>query len=304
MGINSVDIFNKFDRPLVLCLGFFDSLHNGHKALIDNSIKLCKIYNAYPALFTFDNNPADYLCVGSKLVLTYSERLMRAEELGIDTVIHAHYDKQFMSMPAKKFIDTLISGFNIKAIVVGEDYTFGAGRVGNIDTLKDYLKDTDVSLQIVPISYIDNRKIASRDIRTYLRSGDVERINELMPLPYFITGKVIHGRHQGRLLGFPTVNFNTPPEKEVIADGVYCSLVRIDGVVYRGITNVGTHPTFNDYTNNVETYIIGYDGDLYGRIIAVYFIKRIRGISKFTSKEALIAQLNSDVKCAINSIKI
>ncbi|MDE6549887.1 MAG: riboflavin biosynthesis protein RibF [Clostridia bacterium] len=302
MGINTLDIFDKSDRPLVLCLGFFDSLHNGHKALIDKAIDVCGGIGAYPAMFTFDNNPASFLGRDSKLVLTYSERLIRAQELGVDTVIRAHYNEQLMAMPAREFIDVLIKHFNIKGIVAGSDYTFGAGGKGNVGLLQDYLRDSNIPLYIVNLTLVDGRKIASRDIRSYLRSGDIERVNAMLPLEYFITGTVIHGRHQGRLLGFPTANFNTSADKELIADGVYCSIVDVNGKLYKGITNVGTHPTFDDFTNNVETYIIGYQGDLYGSTIAVRFVKRIRGISKFTSKEALIAQLNSDVACAIESV--
>lgn len=291
---------NYCKTPIVICLGFFDCLHIGHLSVIGKAEKVAQECKAETALFTFSSNPANVFGKGDKEIFTLSERLSRAGQLGIRHAVVARADKEFMQMSPEDFLAGLTDRFNIKAVVAGSDYTFGRGGKGNTDMLRAYCSGKGIAAHIVDLMDVDGRKIASRDIKELLKSGDIKAVNRLLPMPYIITGKVVHGRQDGRKIGFPTANMNPDREKLLPLRAVYYTNVNVDGKVYPAISNIGTHPTFDDYNDNIETHIIGLDADLYDKVLTVEFLDKIRDISKFSTKEEFVAQLNKDVKFALN----
>ncbi len=295
--IKEIDYKNGSDERIVLCLGFFDCVHRGHNALIQRARLFSKIDAAKCAVFTFCGNPFNALSGSGKEIFTYSERVFRLWQLGVDVVVRAEPDKKFFSMPSEEFLDGLFKRFNISAIIAGSDYTYGAGAAGNAQTLKEYCKKHDADCYIVDmVEYSEGRKIASREIRGMVSKGEVEKINALLPLPYIVAGRVVKGRHDGATLGTPTANVDIPEEKLPIASGVYDTNVLIDGVRLRAVTNVGDHPTFGDSHYNVESYILHWNGNIYGKYIVVEFVSRIRDVKKFDTKEDLSAQIAKDAE--------
>lgn len=295
-AIKQTDYRTGYNDPIVLCLGFFDCVHRGHNALIQRARLFARIEGAKCAVFTFCSNPFDALGKDYKEIFTYEERAYRLWQLGADIIVKAEPDIKFFSTQAEKFLDGLFEKFNISTVIAGSDYTYGAGAKGNAETLKEYCKNKGIDCYIVDmIEYAQGKKIASREIREMVKAGDIEKINALLPLPYIVAGKVVRGRHDGTTIGTPTANVDIPQEKLPVASGVYDTDVIVDGVRLRAVTNVGEHPTFGDSHYNVESYILHWNKDIYGKFIVVEFLRRLRDVKKFDTKDELCAQIEKDV---------
>lgn len=286
-----------FDRPITVCLGFFDSLHVGHVGLIRKAQLLAYKYDCQSAVFTFDNNPFRFLGKDSLQVLTYPERLYRLQNLGVDVVIKATFDQSFADMAPQDFLERLIEGKNIKAIVVGSDYTYGKGAQGNVDSLRNFCIIHDIELAVEDMRLLPGgNKVSSRYLRKLVERADLKEIATQLATPYFVLGKVVHGRADGAKIGFKTANIEYPTDKTRLPQGVYETLVSIDGISLKAVTNVGAHPTFGDDAYNVEAHIIGLSGDLYDKLIVVEFVSKIRDIRKFDDKEQLSEQIKKDIE--------
>ncbi|MDY4593048.1 MAG: riboflavin biosynthesis protein RibF [Eubacteriales bacterium] len=286
-----------FDRPITVCLGFFDSLHVGHVGLIRKAQLLAYKYDCQSAVFTFDNNPFRFLGKDSLQVLTYPERLYRLQNLGVDVVIKATFDQSFADMAPQDFLERLIEGKNIKAIVVGSDYTYGKGAQGNVDSLRNFCIIHDIELAVEDMRLLPGgNKVSSRYLRKLVERADLKEIATQLATPYFVLGKVVHGRADGAKIGFKTANIEYPTDKTRLPQGVYETLVSIDGISLKAVTNVGAHPTFGDDAYNVEAHIIGLSSDLYDKLIVVEFVSKIRDIRKFDDKEQLSEQIKKDIE--------
>ena len=299
-----IDFLGKSDSPLCLALGYFDSVHKGHKKLLD----LCVNSGYTPAVFTFTNNPQNVISGMSKQCYTFSERVHIFEKIGIKCVISAKFDKDFKNLHGKEFLDILCKNFNIKKVVFGTDYTCGVKAEFSAKYVKNYFNKKQIESHVIDLVMADSGKIASRDIRELLKAGDIGKVNKLLPYPYFMIGSVEKGRNVGgSVVGYPTANIVYPDSKIEIKAGVYKTHIIIDGQAYLGLTNVGAHPTFDDYNFNLESFVIDFDGDLYGKLIKVEFYEYLRGISKFNSATELKAQIDSDFKRVLqdkNEIKM
>ncbi len=299
-----IDFLGKSDSPLCLALGYFDSVHKGHKKLLD----MCVNSGYTPAVFTFTNNPQNVISGMSKQCYTFSERVHIFEKIGIKCVISAKFDKDFKNLHGKEFLDILCKNFNIKKVVFGTDYTCGVKAEFSAKDVKNYFNKKQIESHVIDLVMADSGKIASRDIRELLKAGDIGKVNKLLPYPYFMIGSVEKGRNVGgSVVGYPTANIVYPDSKIEIKAGVYKTHIIIDGQAYLGLTNVGAHPTFDDYNFNLESFVIDFDGDLYGKLIKVEFYEYLRGISKFNSATELKAQIDSDFKRVLqdkNEIKM
>ncbi len=279
----------KYDEKCVLCLGYFDALHKGHKSLIniakiiakENGLKLGVL------LFTGEKSEND--------VFTFNERLVILRSLGVDFVVYAHLDKDFMSISHIAFTNILFKSYNVFAVICGEDYTYGYMAKGNVLTLKESAKKYGASvISKQKICDKNGNVISTTRIKNYLKNGDIKVVNELLDGNYFITEKVIKGKGLGKNLGYPTANMVVCSDKFLLKNGVYLTLVVIENRIYPSLTNVGKQPTFNGNNCIIETYIKGFDGNLYDKYITVYFIDFVREIMPFKSKDELIKQLNED----------
>ena len=186
---------------------------------------------------------------------------------------------------------------NVGAVVCGADFKFGAGGNMGAEELKNWGKTNGIAVFVMPLMTEWNRKISSRDIREYLETGEVRIAEHFLGRRYFMRGVVEHDRGVGKSFGLPTVNISVDSRKLIPAEGVYDTRVRLaDGAVYRGVTNIGARPTFGEDRKAIETHILDFDGDLYGKTLSIEFVDRLRGIFKFDSKEELRAQILQDIE--------
>lgn len=288
----------KYERPVSLALGFFDSLHKGHRELLSRLKEISGLYGFESAVMTFNNNPFQTIGKKTKLVYCYEERAWLLEKIGIDLIYSAPFDEFFMNMDGEDFLSILQDTLDIKHIVCGYDFRFGKGKGGDVRVLRQFCSQNGIGLDIVNKAAFDGKRISSTLIREYLSKGDIEKANELLEDPYFIMGKVVHGRKVGSKLLFPTINLEPDCQKLKIKQGVYLTVAEVDGVRYRSVTNYGGKPTFGLINLGLETYLIGYEGDLYGKRVVVSFIKRLRDIKRFNDPQTLKAQINKDIEGA------
>jgi riboflavin kinase/FMN adenylyltransferase len=184
----------------------------------------------------------------------------------------------------------------MKGLVIGPDFALGKNREGDTNVLRQLGEEMDFSLTVVPPLTIDGEVASSTAIRQALAEGDMKRAQKLMGRPFRLHGEVVAGYGRGVKLGFPTANVDTGREQALPADGVYTSRAYIDDQAYQAMTNIGINPTFGGNRRLVEVYIMGYDGDLYGRELAIDIIERLRGEIKFDNPEELKKQIAEDVK--------
>ena len=280
----------------VIALGFFDGVHRGHGALLEKTAARARELEAVPAAFTFDRPPKEVVTgrpVG--LINTPDDRRDLMQRLyGIRQVIIAPFDRAMMTMPWQDFIDDLLIGtYGAVHLVAGHDYHFGHRNQGDPDKLLSRCRERGIGCDIIPQVTRDGITVSSTYIRRLVSLGQVERAMEYLGHPHILTQTVRHGRRIGHTIGIPTVNLVPPPHVLVPGDGVYIARVCLmDGSSYAAVTNVGTRPTVNNGSDlTVESWMLDFDGDLYGQSIRVEFYKRLRDEIRFDSLDALKAEI-------------
>lgn len=264
-----------------MLLGGFDGLHIGHRQLL-----ACAKESGFPVgLMTIVGGKTD----GS--LFTFAERESIFKNSGADFVFELPFE-EIKDLSPEEFLRKLIAEFNPKLFVCGEDFRFGKGAVGTPEAIK---QATRVRVEVLPLVEKEGEKVSSRTIKGLLASGDVECANALLGEPFFLVGKVEKDRQVGRTIGFPTANICYPSEKFPLKLGVYETHALVDGKEYKGITNYGARPTFDNEKVLTETYFDGFDGDLYGKTLEIRFTRYLRDIEKFESVETLKQQLQKDI---------
>lgn len=282
--------------PTVLCLGGFDSIHKGHRKVIKKAceIKIKKHLNL--AVMTFDDK-SDAIDKFKSVVFTFDERVKILESLNVDEIISVEFTPEFANKEPIDFLNEIVDNRLIAAFVCGKDYTFGRFKKGNIALLKEFCNQKNIELIVPDFERSDpENKISTAVIKEALKNGDIEKANDYLGTEYFITGKVIHGREVGRTIGFPTANVEISLQKAPLKEGVYATTVLVKDKTYHAITNYGNAPTFGVERVLLESYLVGFKGDIYNENIKVNFKKFIRGVVKFECPEQLIKQLNEDLK--------
>lgn len=297
--MREVSFFKDKTEKCVIALGFFDAVHRGHVKVLDACVRLAKEKNVPAMAFTFECNPVEFVSgKDDKLVCTYKERIEKFSDIGIDFVLKAPCERSFFDIKPEEFLDKLVESFGVKGIVCGRDYRFGKFGEGCVDLLAQYCAVHDINLTILDELSERGQKIGSRDIKAYVKDGDMDRVNNLLGYKFSLSGTVMHGRGDGKKHLFPTINIEIPQEKVVPKRGVYFTRVSFMGETYKGITNVGSHPTMGDMNDNVETYVLDFDGDLYGKTVTVEFLAFLRDIKKFANVSELKEQIGKDVDMA------
>lgn len=279
----------------VLALGFFDSVHIGHRFLIKTALTYAKKNNAKFIVVTFDDDFLSQLRRDAKEIYLFEEKKEILLSLGVDKVINLPANKEYLSLSKDQFLDYLYDTFCPKAVFFGSDYHFGKNAEGNRDYIYNYFTSKAVEAITVDLLEIDSKKVASSDIRNLLMLGNIKEANKFLGEPYFISGIVEHGFAVGKKLNFPTANISFNEKKLVPKKGVYAVKAVFDGKSYLGLTNIGGRPTFNNETVKAETYILDFDGDLYGKTIKIYLLEFIRDIIKFDNENELKAQITKDI---------
>ena len=288
----------------IVTLGKFDGNHIGHRLLFDTAVKL-KTGDLKTVIFTFDIHPGNILNGNRdpvKIIETNAERDFDIIPEEIDYIIRFPFNKDTMKMSPEQFVSEILVGkLGVKIIIAGTDFRFGKNRSGDIGTLKalgeKYGFRTEVMEKVYAVldGYDMPVEVSSTLIKEEILKGHMENVTRMLGEPFFISGKVVHGKHLGTGIGFPTVNLIPPVNKIMPLNGVYATLTNVDGIEYQSMTNIGTRPTFNDGEHlTAETYIFDFDKEIYGGNVKVSFCHFIRPEQKFGSAEELKNALIKD----------
>ncbi|HHY46679.1 MAG TPA: bifunctional riboflavin kinase/FAD synthetase [Firmicutes bacterium] len=293
-------------RASAVALGMFDGIHLGHKSVLQRLMSISRRQSLLAVVMTFDRHPVSVL-TGENVpsIISPQEKIRLIGEFGVDLLIFWPFDMVLANKSCEEFgKEILKETLNARAVVVGYNYTFGAGGRGTPSDLSNMGASLGFKTYVVPPTLVDGRPVASTEIRNLLASGRVREAISFLGRPFSISGRVIAGHGRGRALGFPTANLVIPPGMVQPANGVYTVEVRVGGRMLPGVTNVGFRPTFGEENKTVEVHILDSDLDLYGKEITVYFIEKIRDETKFHSPGELARQIASDVMTARNILAV
>ncbi|HET6874953.1 MAG TPA: bifunctional riboflavin kinase/FAD synthetase [Acidimicrobiales bacterium] len=289
--------------PTAVTIGAYDGVHTGHRLVIDRVRRVAAEQGLKSAVVTFDQHPAAVVRPESapKLLTDLEQKLELLAETGIDYVLLVHFDEERSHESAEEFVrEVLVGCLDAKAVVVGHDFHFGKGRLGNVPLLQDMGAELgfDVTGLRLFSDGLDRDPISSTRIRGLLSEGAVTEAASLLRRPHQVRGVVEDGDKRGRTLGFPTANVSLPEYIALPADGVYAGWYRRpDGVLHPAAISVGRRPTY--YEENgmrlLEAYLLDFDGDLYGEQARVDFVAHLRPQARFESSQALIDQMDRDV---------
>ena len=253
-------------------------------------------------IFTFNIPPRKSVeQVEAKVLTTNEEKMHIFEQIGIDYLVECPFTREIMCMEPEDFIAKIVHQLHVKCFVVGSDFHFGHNRRGDYHMLKDLSDKYGYEVLVINKMQEDKRDISSTFVREEIAKGNIEKANHLLGYHYFVTGEILHGRHLGSTkLGIPTINQIPPEEKLLPESGVYVTEVRLGDRSCRGVTNVGVKPTIEGKNPvGVETHLLDFVGDLYGKVVTVEFLTRIREERKFSSIEALKEEMQKEdfLKC-------
>ena len=291
------------EEKKVIALGFFDGVHIGHGALLRATVERAREVNALAAAFTFDRAPKEFVTGRPVPLLTsVSERaaLIR-ERYGIGRTIVAPFDRAMMTRSARDFLGELLVGaYRAVHLVAGHDYRFGYKNEGTPELLRAWCAEHGVGCDIIPKVELRGVTVSSTHIRALVENGDMEAAAAFLGHSYALTGTVRHGKHLGTEELFPTVNLAPEPWRVLPRFGVYAVRVALpDGNAYAGVTNVGVRPSVPDDDRvTVETHLVDFDGDLYGKEIRVEFLRYLRPERRFGSMAELHRQIERDIAAA------
>jgi riboflavin kinase / FMN adenylyltransferase len=296
------------NRNWVLTQGTFDGVHSGHRKILNKMSNIAKSIDGETALLTFYPHPRHVLHTHKDnllLLSTIEERIQLLKEAGLQNLIIIPFDEKFSQIEPEDFVkNILIEKFKINTLVIGYDHRFGKNRKGDFDLLLRMSEELKFHLEQITEFEIEEMKVSSTSIRKSLLTGDLEIANKLLGKPYLMKGKVIEGDKIGRTIGYPTANLELGDSNKLIPMyGVYAVKVKVDGIVYDGMLNVGNNPTIPEKKFSIEANIFDFCNVIYGKIIELYFIKRLRNEVKFNNLNELKQVLDTDKINAIEELK-
>ncbi|HEY2964186.1 MAG TPA: bifunctional riboflavin kinase/FAD synthetase [Pyrinomonadaceae bacterium] len=291
----------EIQRPTVLTLGVFDGLHLGHQLIMRTVVERARKLGAVPTVITFDPHPRAVLHPESAppLLQTFDQKIEGFGVLGIEQTIVVRFTKQFSNLGAEDFIkDVVMDRLHAREVYLGKGFAFGHKREGNIELLRRLGDELGFVAGEVPEVKLRGQRVSSSKVRELLAQGRVNLARRMLGRPYGVEGRVERGSERGHTLGFPTANLH-PHNRVIPRNGVYVTGTLLDGQWRRSVTNVGLRPTFGVASEpsepSVETFVMNWDGDLYGDVVRVRFLYRLRDERKFSSVEELKKQIERDV---------
>ncbi len=296
-GLRNFDA-QKFSPPRVFSIGNFDGVHRGHQRLIKTAVRIARKQGGTALVLTFFPHPLRLLHPRPRLRLLtcLDDRAALINSLGPDACVIARFSPGFARMTPEQFVrKVLIRKLKIDTVVVGDNFHFGTNKKGN----PKFLKQAGLKVVTVPPVKDNGITVSSTKIRKLAAEGKISRVTSMLGRPYSLRGRVVSGRGRGQRLGFPTANIRVCQERLPL-DGVYAVRVKLKDGEFFGMLNIGTRPTFKDRGKgrSVEVHVIDWQGDLYGQIIEVVLVKRLRPEKKFVSSKALKDRLRKDREAA------
>jgi riboflavin kinase/FMN adenylyltransferase len=284
----------------VATMGNFDGIHLGHQTLVRNTVEESQRLGYPSTVLTFEPHPLKVLAPerAPSLILSYEDKMALLQSLGVDIVVAQRFDLQFASIAADEFVCRfLVDRLKIKKLWVGRDLRFGQGRKGGTDNLLRLAPGAGFEVGVLDPILLDGIRISSSRIRQLVEEGRVDEVRPMLGRYHFVSGRIVRGHRRGQKLGFPTANIAT--ETEVVPlNGIYATLIQVKNKQWLSVSSIGVNPTFGDGPRTVESFILDFDGDIYGERVKLAFVQRIRDEKKFVLVKDLIEQMDEDVKRA------
>ncbi|NVO18694.1 MAG: bifunctional riboflavin kinase/FAD synthetase [Bacteroidetes bacterium] len=294
---HSIEEFESPCRPAVT-VGVFDGVHRGHWGIIERLVCSAREKNCESVVITFNPHPRLVLgnAEGVRLLQSLDEKLARFSEAGVDVVLVIPFDASFANIDSSDFIrKVLVDIVRASKVITGHDHMFGHGRQGDFALLEEMGRTYNFEVEQVTAIEHCGRMVSSSAIRNAIIEGNLEMANCMLGYQYTLTGKVVRGNQLGKLIGFPTANIELLDKYKLLpSNGVYASLVLQGGVLYRGMSNIGTRPTIDANKLTIEVNIFDFDDDIYNETLVLKFVHRIRDEKKFGGLEQLKEQLSLD----------
>ncbi len=291
--------------PSAVTVGKFDGIHIGHRRMIDRLLTEARQESLVPTVLTFDRNPLSVFAPAAcpLSLVSNAQKLEILDQLGVEVTVMMTFDRALREQSARDFVTSaLVEALHAKVVYVGPDFRYGLGGKGDV-ALMEELGRTH-GFEVRHFSNVDsgNRRVSSTWVRELLAAGDVAAAGQLLGRFPTVRGTVVSGAQRGRTLGYPTANLSPESEGLIPADGVYAAWAVLDGVAYPAAVSIGNNPTFDGVAERqVEAHLLGQDFepidlDLYGSLLEVQFVDRVRGMVAFDNVDTLIAGIRSDVE--------
>lgn len=287
--------------PSVATIGFFDGVHGGHRFLIRQVCEAARERSLSSLLITFPQHPLMVMQASyqPRLLSTFGEKCSLLASTGVDACVALPFTAGLAALSAREFMQQVLRDqLQVRTLVIGYDHRFGHNRTEGFDDYVRYGQEMGIEVVRAEAFLMDGAKVSSSAVRALLDAGEVDKAARCLGYTYSLEGRVTAGQQIGRTLGFPTANLQVTDSCKLIpADGVYAVRVRVGEHIYKGMLNIGCRPTIDDDTHRtIEVHLFHFTGDLYGRLLRVEFLRRIRGEQKFDSREALARQLQQDAE--------
>ena len=286
------------DKRSVVTIGTFDGIHLGHQKILSRLIKSSKNKDLNSVVLTFFPHPRIILNKYNevKMIDTLDEKIIHLNEIGIDSLVIHPFDKNFSLLSANQFIkDFLVDKLKIKHIIIGYDHRFGKGREASVTYLKNYADDYDFTVEEIKAQEIEKITVSSTKIRNSINQGDIKTTEKYLGRSFNLTGKIVKGDGLGKKINYPTANiFIEETYKIIPKDGVYLVETIIEDKLFNGMMNIGHRPTIGINVKSIEVHLFNFNEDIYGKVISIKMISKIRDEKKFSSIEALKEQLVKD----------
>ena len=292
----------------VVTLGTFDGVHRGHQAVLAEVTSRAKVGKLRSVLVTFDPHPLAVVnpAAAPKLLTLPDEKKELVTAAGIDECVVMPFTPAVAQLDAAAFVERLRDAYAMRELVMGYDHGFGRGRGGDVELVRRLARADGVTVSVVVAVRENGQPISSTLIRSGIAHGDLDAAARWLGRRYGIRGQVVRGAGRGRTIGIPTINLESPdPGKLLPPDGVYAVRVRVsiggrgtgDGA-FGGMMNQGPRPTFGEQARTLEVHLFDFDGELYGETVHVEWVRRLRDVQAFASRDALVAQLERDRQAA------
>ena len=298
--------------PCALTIGNFDGVHRGHQALLKKLVATAKAQNLQSCVMTFEPHPIEYFAPEKApyRILSLRDKLEALAKVGIDQVLVVHFNQHFANLSPEEFVKTiLVQGLQVKSILIGDDFHYGAKRAGNFSSLQEAGKAEGFSVERMDTLMESNERISSSAIRTALEQGHLEKARQLLGRPYMLSGHVLHGQKLGRSLGFPTLNIslaNKLHRRKPAAQGIFIAQVHgLSDNPLPAVASLGQRPTVDDSGRYLlEVHIFNFNQSVYGKLVQIELIEKIRDEAKYNDLEALQNAIWQDALAAKNYFEI
>lgn len=281
----------------VVALGNFDGLHKAHMTVIETCVSEAKARNVKSAVLLFFEHPQNIITrTPVKLISAPEIKNKILENAGVDIILMHHFSREFMELTPEKFVDFLISYANPTAVCVGYDYRFGHKAEGDTATLEALCNERGIDVIVTQEITEEGIPVKSTAIRNYIKNGEITKANAMLGRNFTLIGTVEKGLQNGRKIGVPTANVGVSADVILPPDGVYFGFTNVGGKRLLSLVNVGKNPTVNGKKVTVESHILDFNGDIYGKTVEVEFCERIRGEIKFADLNRLKEQIEKDIE--------